>query len=120
ILHALLAALAESEIVLARAAFVAMALDRDRHIRIAAQPLGLVLQRLLAFRRNIGLIIGKEHAIAGGRGEILLRSRSETRAADAAGPHRAARPACPGFGRMAAGGQQRERARDSEQTSKHR
>src|SRR3954469_5438776 len=120
ILHSLGAALAEGEIVFARAAFVAMALDRDRDIRIAPQPLRLALQRLLAFRRNIGLVIGKEHAIAGGRGEILLRSRSETRAADAAWPHWTARPACSGFGRVAAGGQQREHPGDTEKTSKHR
>src|SRR6202045_5060052 len=119
VFHGLGTALAQRQIVFAGAALVAMALDRDRDIRITPQPFGLALQRLLPLRGNIGLVIGEKHAIAGGRGEILLRSRSETRAADTAGPPWPARPRR-GFGRVAAGGQQRERARESDKTSKHR
>src|SRR5205085_604376 len=96
-----------------------MALDRHRDIRITPQPFGLALQGLLTFRLNINLVVVEEHAIAGGRRQILLRPRPESRATDAAGSHWAARPSWYGFWRMAAGREQRERARKSDKASKH-
>src|SRR5437763_2347557 len=97
-----------------------MALDCDRDSRITPEPFGLTPQCLLAFGLNIDLVVVEEHAVAGGRGQILLRPRAEPRAADAAWPHWPARPPCSGFRRMAAGGEQREPARDSDKASKHR
>src|SRR5262250_2842367 len=111
VLDRLGAALAKREVVFAGAALVAMSFDRHRDIRIAAQPLRLTAQDLLPLRLDVGLVIVEEDAVAGRRGEILLRARSEARAADAAGAARSARRRrgwC-----VAAGGEQHKRARDS-------
>src|SRR5580704_10297919 len=43
ILYCLGTAFAEREVVLARAAFVAVSFDGDRHVRVAPQPIGLPL-----------------------------------------------------------------------------
>src|SRR5207248_1035493 len=92
VFHRLSPAFAERQIVLARASLVAMALDRDADIAIAPQPVGLALQDLLALGRNLGAVIGEEHAVAGRRCQILLRSGTEPRAADPARPARSAGP----------------------------
>src|SRR5262249_452047 len=97
---------------------VAMSFDRHRDIRIAAQPLRLTAQDLLPLRLDVGLVIIEEDAVAGRRGEILLRARSEARAADAAGAARA--PGRRGGGAVAAGGGEQKRARDSKKSWKHR
>ena len=87
------AAFAEREVVFARAALVAVSFDRDRHVRIALQPLGLPLQDLLRFRRNVGAVEGEKHAVTGTRLQILLRSRQSASRANAA---RCPRPGPPG------------------------
>src|SRR5438034_1282671 len=121
VLHGLGTTLAEREVVLAGAALVTMPLDRHGDVRITAQPFGLLLQGLLTFGLDVGLVVIEEHAIAGGGREILLGTRSEPRAAD---PARAHRPARPGrrFGCVTAGAEQCERAgdSDSDKTCKHR
>ena len=91
VLDRLGAAFAEREIVFARAALVAVAFDRDRDVRIAPQPIGLSRQDLLRLGRDIGAVEGEEHAVAGTRLQILLRSRHDVSRADAAGPARPAR-----------------------------
>src|SRR6185312_7289773 len=58
------AALAEGEVVLARAALVAMTLDRHRHVRIFLQPLGLTLQRGPALGLDRRLVEVEEDAVA--------------------------------------------------------
>src|SRR5262249_3333970 len=77
VLHRGGAPLAESEVVLARAALVAVTLDGHRHVRILLQPIGLLLQRLPRLRRDVGLVIGEEDAVAGGLVEVLLRARAD-------------------------------------------
>src|SRR5216683_7337728 len=91
VFHGLSPAFAERQVVFARAALVAMTLDGDADIAEAPQPIGLALQDLLALGGNLGAVIGEEHAVAGGRGQILLRSRPEPRAADPTRPTRPAR-----------------------------
>src|ERR1700737_2328164 len=83
------AALAEREIIFARTPLVAMTLDRDRHIGIASQPIGLAREDLSRFGRDIGSVEGEEHTVAGTCLEILLRSRHNIARADA--PRRTAR-----------------------------
>src|SRR5262249_46088164 len=75
-------AFAQREIVFARAALVAMALDPNRDVGVTLQPRGLPLQRLLSLGIDIRPVEGEENAVAGGRGEILLRARGERRGAD--------------------------------------
>src|ERR1700693_6319464 len=76
--------LTQGQIVFARTAFVGMALDGDRDIRIALQPLGLTLQDLLRLGRDVDPVVFEEHAVAGRLRQILLRARPEPRRADAA------------------------------------
>src|SRR5438874_2407057 len=97
-----------------------MALDCDRDIRITPEPFRLTPHVRLTIGLNLDLVVVEEHAITGGRRQILLRSRAEPRTTDAAGSHWPARPPWRGFWRMAAGGEQREPARDSDKASKHR
>src|SRR5713101_1684433 len=86
VLGRLSAPLAEREVIFARASLVAMAFDRDGDIRVSPQPIGLPRQNLLRLGRDIGPVEGEEHAVAGTRFQILLRSRETTPRADPAGP----------------------------------
>src|SRR5215469_17888382 len=108
VLRRLGAPLAEREIVLARAALVAMALDRDCNVRIAPQPIGLSRQGFLRFRCDVGPVEREEHAVAGTRFQILLRSWYSTPRTNPPGAARpwSARPARRRLRRAAAGSQQ--------------
>ena len=68
------AAFAERDVVFARAAFVAMAFERDLGRRILLQPRGLTIERSLRFRAQIGLIKAEEHAIADVDDHVFLRA----------------------------------------------
>src|SRR5271169_7068232 len=85
VLGGLSAALAEGEIVFARAALVAMTFDRHGDIRITPQPIGLTGQDLLRFRGDIRSVKGEEDAVARARLQILLRTRHDVPRTDAAG-----------------------------------
>src|SRR6476619_7658334 len=69
----LCAALAQGEVVLARASLVAMSFDRDRDIWIAPQPIGLPGKDLLSLGCYVGPVEGEEHTIPGTSFQILLR-----------------------------------------------
>src|SRR5579864_2647209 len=58
------AALAEAQIVLARAALVAIAGDRDADAGVGLQELGLARQDLLRLRRDVAAVEGEEHPVA--------------------------------------------------------
>src|SRR5208282_66623 len=73
--HRVGAAIAEREVVFARAAVVAMAFDRDFHVLIFLEPGCLALKRLLAFRLDVRLVEVEEDAIADVLDEILARTR---------------------------------------------
>src|SRR5207302_9024433 len=87
-------------------------------VAIALQPIGLALQDLLRFRADVGAVVGKKDAVAGGRREILLRAGAKTRGAaeppgtDAAGALRGRRAA-------AAGHEEQERSGDGGKANKH-
>src|SRR5262249_41717954 len=91
ILGRLSAAFAEREIVFARAALVAVALDRHCNVWIAAEPFGLSGQDLTRFRADVRTVKGEEDAVAGTRLQILLRPRHDVPRADAAGATGSAR-----------------------------
>src|SRR6266404_2320936 len=68
------ATLAESQVVLARAALVAMAFDHEAVLRIGLQPRGLLLKLRLRLGGQIVAIRSEEHAIADVRLEIIDRT----------------------------------------------
>src|SRR6185312_10207908 len=72
------AALAEGEVVFARATLVAMPLDRDGDVSVPLHPLGLALQDLLALGGDVGAIVREEDPVAGRRRQVLLRARRIT------------------------------------------
>src|SRR6185437_698288 len=57
------AALAEGQVVLARAALVAMAFDGDLVVGVLLQPGSLLVERLAAVLANRGLVGGEVHAV---------------------------------------------------------
>src|SRR3546814_9417145 len=57
-------AFAERDVVIAGAAFVGMAFERDANRRVALQPLRLALQRRLILRLDVILVIIEEDAVA--------------------------------------------------------
>src|SRR5690606_38481706 len=68
-------ALAESEVVCTRAAFVGMAFDRDRVLRVTLQPLGLLGKRLLRIGADQRRIEIEEDAVADIDREVLSGTR---------------------------------------------
>ena len=80
-----LSALAERQIVLARAALVAMALDRQGHVRVLAHERRPALDRPSRIGRQIRFVEVEEHAVAVLLLQGLLAARAH-RAADAALP----------------------------------
>src|SRR5260370_5677901 len=73
------AAFAERQVVLARAALVAMALDGDRIIGVFLQPLGLTVQGLPAVLADVGHVGVEEHPIADVLAEIGDRAGGDRR-----------------------------------------
>src|SRR5262249_31593082 len=74
VLHRLGAALAEREVVLPRAALVAMTFDRHRAVGVLLHPGRLLLKDLARLRSDVGLVEGEIDAVAGRRREVLLRA----------------------------------------------
>src|SRR5262244_333788 len=73
ILHGVGATLAERQVVLARAALVAMALDRDRVLPVLLQPRRLLLERVLRIGADLIAVVVEEHAVADADLELLDR-----------------------------------------------
>src|SRR5690606_41097604 len=86
--HGLGAAGAQGQVVFARAAFVGVAFDADRDLRIAGQPGGLGVQTRLGLGADrIGVEVEID-AVADVDDEVLLRTRrrgADVAAADGAG-----------------------------------
>src|SRR4051812_37358049 len=80
-----------------------MALDSNCHTGVTLQPLRLLFQSEPPFRAQIGLVVIEKHAVSGCRREVLLRSWSEFRPADApgsTGASAAGKAEPPGAGRL--------------------
>ncbi len=71
VFHARRAPRTQRNIVFARAAFVGMAFNRDRVLRILLQPLRLLGQGLLRFGRQIRAIRREVDDVADGGGKVL-------------------------------------------------
>jgi len=71
ILHAIRPPLAQRQVVFARAALVAMALDRDRVLAILLQPRRLLFQRILGIRADLVSLVLLENTVADADLELL-------------------------------------------------
>src|SRR3954454_9386255 len=70
------AAVAQCQVVLARAALVGVTFDRHADVAVLLQPLGLPVQGGAGFGGQVHLIVAEEDPVAGIGREVLLRTRS--------------------------------------------
>src|SRR6516162_4726890 len=120
VLDRLSAALAESQIIFAGAALIAMTFDRHGDVRVAPQPISLTGQDLLRFRGDIRSVKSEEDAIASACLQILLRSRYDVPRTDAAGTRAPRRPGGGRFRRRAAAsGKQQQSTQQTDYSCMH-